>query len=209
MIGFVMVAAALAAGLAPWRVVMLAAVLLVPLPALAAVVVLAWKARHTEDNRAALFCEGVASELRAGANLRLALATTAVSLGGPVPADDIPLSDVATEMAARFAGIEEELRLTIVTAARSGSAAAAIFDELGALALAQSEIAHEVRMATAPGRATALVFIGAPLTFVLSRLSSGQAKALIASPQQRVVTLLGLGLFVVGLTIASVVAWRA
>jgi Flp pilus assembly protein TadB len=200
---------AVVAGVSWWRVLLLAAVLTAPLLVAVAMTIVVWRSRGSEDDRTILFCEGVASELRAGATLRDALSTAVVSLGGAPPALDSSLDEFSAELAARFDGIGEELRSTIPAAARSGSAAAAIFGELGSLALAQSEIRHEVRIATAPGRASAMVFIGAPLTFVVSRLVSGEAQALLASPQQRLVTLLGLGIFLVGLTVVALVVWRA
>jgi hypothetical protein len=208
-IGLVLLCVAILAGVPWWRVLLLAAVLTVPFLVAVAVVVVVWRSRGSEDNPSVLFCEGVASELRAGATLRHALSTAAVSLGCVPPAADSSLHESSAEIAAQFGGIGEELRLIIDAAARSGSATAAIFEELGSLALAQSEIRHEVRIATAPGRATAMLFIGAPLVFVLSRLASGEARALLSSPQQRVVTLLGLGIFVAGLAMASLVVWRA
>lgn len=209
MIGALLLGVAIVAGLPWWRVVLLAAVLTTPLIAAVLIAIGAWRSRRREDDRSALFCEGVASELRAGATLRRALSTSALSVGCDPPRIDTPLGESAAELAAQFEDVAEELRLTIVTATRSESGAAAIFEELGSLAVAQSEIRREVRVATAPGRATALLFIGAPVVFVLTRLSSGEAQALLASPQQRVVALLGLGLFLAGLALATFVVWRA
>lgn len=209
MIGAVLLGTAIIAGLAWWRVLLLAAVLTTPIVTAAALVVVAWRSKGSESNRPALFCEGVASELRAGATLRHALSTAAVSLDCAPPTAHVPLHESSADLAAQFDGISEELRRIVDATARSGSASAAIFDELGALAVAQSEIKREVRIATAPGLATAMVFVGAPSIFVLSRLSSGQARVLLVSPQQRLVTLLGLGLFLAGLAAAWFVVWRA
>lgn len=209
MIGVVLLCAAVVAGMPWWRVLLLAAVLTAPLVVAVVLAVVAWRSKGSEDDRPVLFCEGVASELRAGATLRQALSTAAVSVGCAPPAIDSPMREASADLAAQFAGIGEELRLTIDAAARSGSASAAVFGELGSLALARAEISHEVRIATAPGRATAMVLIGAPLVFVLNRLASGEARALLASPQQRFVTLLGLGIFLAGLAVAFLVARRA
>jgi hypothetical protein len=62
-------------------------------------------------------------------------------------------------------------------------------------------------VATAPGRATALVLVGAPVFYVISRLGSGGISAYLASAEQRLVALLGLGLFLAGLAAASLVLW--
>lgn len=209
MIGVFLLCVAFAFGMPWWRVLVLAAVLVAPLVVAVVIAVVTWRSRGSDDNRSALFCEGVASELRAGASLRQALSAAALSVGCAPPMVDSPLSAVAGALSGQFADIADELELTIVAAARSGSAAAAIFDELGSLALAQSEIRREVRIATAPARATALVFMGVPAIFVVTRLSSGQTRALLESTQQRMVTLLGLGLFLLGLTVSCLVAWRA
>lgn len=209
MIGMVMLATATAAGLAWWRVLLLALVLVAPQLTCALMVLVVWRARPGDDVSAALFCEGVASELRAGATLRHALTAAAIGLGISPPDPHVSIEDVAAEVASSFDEVAEELRLTIVTAARAGSGAAGIFDELGSFALAQAEIEHELRVATAPGKATALILVGAPLLFVIGRITSGQASALLSSFQQRVVTLLGLGVFLFGLALASAVVWRA
>ena len=191
------------------RVALLGAVAYVPELVAIGIALLAWRGRPAEDTRPALFCEAVASELRAGSTLRQATAGAAVSVGGLVVTPDRPLDEIAKQVAAAFPGIGEELRLTLVTAGRTGSDTAALFDEVGSLALAQSEIRREVRVATAPGRATALVLVGAPVAYVLSQAGSGGLSALLVSPQQRVVAILGLGLFLLGLVAAMLVVWRA
>jgi hypothetical protein len=119
------------------------------------------------------------------------------------------MTEVAAIVASEFPNIGEELRLTIVNASRSGSDAAALFDEIGSLAIAQSEISREVRVATAPGKLTALVLVGAPMLFMASQLGSGDLGRLLASSEQRVVALIGLGVFALGFGISSLVLWRA
>ncbi|HWB89287.1 MAG TPA: hypothetical protein VG872_08795 [Acidimicrobiia bacterium] len=191
------------------RVAILAAVAYAPVVVAAAIALLAWRSRPAQDMRPALFCEAVASELRAGATLRHAVMGAAVSVGGLAVASDQTLEHLAGYVAAGFPQIGEELRLTLLSAARTGSDTAALFDEIGALALAQSEIRREVKVATAPGRATALILLGAPLAYLLGQSGSGKLADLLASPQQRMVAILGLGLFLAGLCIAFVVVWRA
>lgn len=209
MIVLVALAAALVAGVDVRRLALLAGAIYLPFLMAGLVAVFVYRSRPEEDSRPSLFCEGVASELRAGASLRSALATAATSMGAPMPPADSAINDVATRIAEEFPAIGEELRLTVVTADRTGSDTAALFDEIGALSLAQSEIRREVRTATAPGRATALVLLAAPLLFVGSRLSGGGLDAFLASPQQRYVAALGLGLFLAGLSGVALVVWRA
>jgi hypothetical protein len=200
---------AYAAGVDPRRLVLLAGAVYLPL-VVAALLALYWyRARSNESNRPSLFCESVSAELRAGATLRDALASAATSVGcDPIPPHS-HMAEVAARLAQCFPAIGEELRLTVVAAARTGSDSAGLFDEIGSLALAQSEISREVRVAAAPGRATALLLVGAPLVYVVSRLGSGGISEFLASSEQRLVALLGMGMFLLGLTVACVVLWRA
>lgn len=214
MIPAVLIAAAFAAGVDPRRLAALAAAVYFPVVVGTVVLFLVWRARPRDDQGPALFCEVVASELRSGATLRDALdgaaASVGISLAGPDPASGTPpLPETAAQVARSFPGISEELRLTVIGAGRAGSDSAALFDEIGALALAQSEIRHEIRVATAPGRATAFLLVGAPVLYVGSRLESGALTRMLASGQQRVVALAGLGLFLFGLALAAIVLWRA
>lgn len=209
MIGMILIAIGVAAGLSWRRVAILALLLFVPLFTAAVVAIVVWKNRPREDVSTVLFCEGVASELRAGATLRQALTSAATSVGVNPSPPGTPIGQVASELASSLAGVGEEMRLTIITAARSGGGAAGIFDELASFALARSEIDHELRVAAAPGRATALVLVAAPLVFVVSRVASGDVWSLLSSGQQRFATLVGLGMFLLGLTIAAAIAWRS
>lgn len=209
MIVAVLIAVAFAAGVDLRRLALLAGAVYLPF-ALAGLIAIHWhRTRSHESNRPSLFCEVVAAELRAGATLRAAVGTAAVSLGcDPIPVGS-SLEDASAAIANYFPSIGEELRLIVLTAARAGSDSAALFDEIGSLALAQSEISHEVRVATAPGRATALVLIGAPVLYVTTRLGSGGISGYLASSEQRFVALLGFGLFVAGLLLASLVLFKA
>lgn len=213
-----MVATALTAayvlGVDPRRLLLLAGAVYVPLASAGAIALLAWKSRPDTRHVSALFCEGVAAELRAGATLRDSLVTAAGSVGRDVsPLTSFPnalaMGDVASEIAAGFPEIEQELRLTVLNAASSGSDAADLFDEIGSLALSKAEIRHEVSVATAPARATALFLVGAPALYVMTRLSSGGIDSLVASSPQRIVTLLGLGLFLIGALATALLVWRA
>lgn len=205
-------AIAYASGLDIRRIGLLAGAIYLPVVVGCIIVWVAWRARPREDNRPALFCEGVAAELRAGATLRDALTTAATSVGGVSPVGDSlqsSIAGVADRVSNEFPDIGEELRLTILNAARSGSNASDLFDEIGSLALAQAEIRHEVQVATAPGRATALLLVGAPTLYLGTRAGGGGLGRMIESSQQRVVLLVGLGLFLVGALATMAIIWRA
>lgn len=209
MIVLVVLAVAFAGGVDPRRLVLLAGAIYLPLVVAGLVAIHYYRARSDESNLPALFCESVSAELRAGAILRDALVAGAAAVGcDPVPAGS-PVAEVATKIADCFPAIGQELRLTVLAASRAGSDTAGLFDEIGSLAIAQAEIRREVRVATAPGRATALLLVGAPLLYVVSRLGSGGIAGFLASAEQRFVAILGLGLFLLGLVVACLVLWRA
>jgi len=190
------------------RLALLAATVYVPAVVALLVVWAWWRARSVGEETTVLFCDGVASELRAGATLGGALRTAATALGRHLDGivGDRP-ADIAECVASEFPGIAQELRLIIRNASRGGTDAAALFDEVGSLAIAQAELRREVRMATSPGKATALVLIAAPVLYLLTQL--GDINRLIGTPEQRVVAILGLSLFAVGLITAVLVMSRA
>jgi Flp pilus assembly protein TadB len=116
--------------------------------------------------------------------------------------------DMGQALIVELGDIGRELAVAVDATSRSGSPSADLFDEIGSLALAQSEIAHEVRVASAPARATVLIFVAAPTLYLAQRLSASGIAALVATPIQRSVTLVGLGLFVAGLVAVIVLARR-
>jgi hypothetical protein len=206
-------AVAFALGVDARRIVVLAAAIYLPVVVGCLIGCVAWRSRPGEDVRASLFCEGVASEVRAGATLANALATAATSVGSAAlslgASTGSSIAEVAANAAREFPGIGEELRLTVLHASKSGSDVATLFDEIGSLAIAQAELRREVRVATAPGRATALLLVAAPSIYMLSRLGSGGLARMLQSGQQRAAALLGFGLFLAGLAGALLVIWRA
>lgn len=209
MIPALMLATGVVAGLDLRRVVLLAAVVHVPIVVAVLLTLVSWRSRQTHDVGPALFCEAVSSELRAGATLRQALLAAAGPLVGLQLSSESSIDGIAAALASTFPDIGLELQLTAVASARTGADAAVLFDEIGSLALAQAETRRELRVATAPVRATALVLVAAPLLFVLSRLGSGRVTELFALPQQRAAAITGLGLFLAGLIIAATILWRA
>ncbi|MFZ0013235.1 MAG: hypothetical protein WAL25_03875 [Acidimicrobiia bacterium] len=204
----VALAVAFACGVEWRRIALLAVAVYLPAVAGAAMAVIAWRARPGDDSRPVMFCEGVAAELRAGATLSHAIETTAAAVGrGFTGSPDIV--ELASGVADRFPELGEELRLTISNAARAGSDVAALFDEVASVAITQTEIRREVRVATAPGRATALLLVGAPLVYLVGRSGSGDLANMVESSRQRTVLLLGLGLFMLGVLGSGFVVWRA
>ena len=194
------------------RVGLIAAALYVPLPTLGVIAVMRAKSGATRPNPVA-FCDGVSAELRAGSSLRFAVAASAAATGAYDTARagraGAPIDEVARLARAAFPDVGEEIELAIGELAVAGSGSADLFDELGTLALAKQEVVREVRVASAPARATALLFVAGPALYVLAQSRSGSLSALLASPGQRIAAAAGLSLFVIGLVIALVILWRA
>ncbi len=201
-----------ALGADPRKLALLAVTVLVPQLILVAGVAAVWLSRRRSDPTAALFCEGVASELRAGATLRDAIAATGTFLALPKLADHArndSLSRAAAEARVVFPTIARELETTITRVADSGGAAADLFDEIAALALAQEEIRREVLVASAPARAATGLFVVLPAGYLLYRWTSGGLADLAGSSVQVTMTVIGLGLFLVGLAVAVLLVWKS
>ncbi|MDX1468931.1 MAG: hypothetical protein R3258_06280 [Acidimicrobiia bacterium] len=212
MIDVIGVALAAGMGLSWPRVALVAAALYWPIPTLGVIAVAQARLRAGKPN-AVGFCDGISAELRAGSSLRLAIAAAARSVG----ADDIaraagagaPMDEISRLVVSVFPEVGEELGLAVRELAVSGSGGADLFDEMGTLALANQEVAREVRVASAPARATAALFVAGPSLYLLVQARSGSLSALVAAPGQRVAAVVGLGLFATGLMIAMVILWRA
>ncbi len=209
MIEVLLLAGAFLAGIELRKLLLLSAAAFAPAACLAVAAVLLWNARRSETGQPALFCDAVAAELRSGASLRSALAISAESVGvadlADVARSAAPVAEIAEECSRAFGTVGDELALTIRSAGRRGSGSADIFTEIGTLALAQSEVDREIRVATAPARATAAVFVIAPTVFLLFQARSGALATLLAGPAQRTAGLIGLGLFLAGTATASLI----
>lgn len=208
MIVAITLAAAFAAGLDWRRVALLAAAIYQPILAASILALVAWWSRPEPSEDAVVFCEGVASELRSGSSLRSAVSSVASSMGMDVD-ESSPIDEVAGELAGGLGDVGEAIAVTIRTAHRAGSDSAALFDEIGAMALGRAETARELRMASAPAKATGAVLVGAPLLYVLARLMEGDIADQWMSVPQRVAGVAGLAIFCFGLLVASLVFWRA
>lgn len=205
------VSSALVAGVDLRRVVLLGVALVFPAVVLGLAVLAILSDRRSSESQPALFCDVVAAELRSGAPMLGAIQSAFLSVVGPGYPQSLPGSlDEATSMvASRFDDLGHELAVTIGMAARAGGGSADLFDEIASVALAQSEIAYEVRVASAPAKATALVFLAAPLIYLGVRSGSAGLGQLVAVPEQRVVAGAGLALFILGLVAAGQVLRRA
>jgi hypothetical protein len=190
------------------RLLLLAGATYLPAVTGAIVLLALWRRQAIDDDRPARFCEAVASESRAGASLRDALIAAARSVGFRL-SESAPIEELATSAGDAFPSIGQEIRLTVLNAARAGTDVALLFDEVGSMSLASSEIRREVRTAMAPARATALVLCGAPLVYLAGRATSGTLASTLASSPQRLAALIGLGLFGLGLSITALIVWRA
>lgn len=212
MIDALAIAFAVGAGIGWPRVALIAAAMYWPLPTLGLIALVRAKVGVKRPS-AVGFCDGVSAELRAGSSLRSAVVASAAAAGAEDAAragrTGAPIEDVARLTGAVFPDVGEEIALVVRELAFSGSGGADLFDELGSLALAKQEVAREVRIASAPARATAALFVGGPSLYLLAQARSGSLSALLASPGQRFAAVAGLSLFFAGLAMALVILWRA
>ena len=198
-----LVASGVAFGVDWRRLSVLAIALVAPLPAACLIVFHWWRARPGLSLRAARFCEAVSGELRAGASLRGGLEKAAQS----VDADELAracragasMEEIAIVAGSEFTEIGPELTALLARADGVGVSPAALFDEIGDLALAQVEVAHEVSIASAPARATGAVLLLFPLLVVGWALTRGQLEPYLRHPAQRAAVLIGLATVVAGL----------
>lgn len=200
------------AGVDGWRLAILMVVVYLPLALVPLLLLVAVKARRPVEDRAVLFCEGVASELRAGSALVPAIVSTAESVDMTIPGSPgthVSPEELIDAVEREFSEFGLELRATIQASYRAGGAAADLFDEIGSLAIAHNEIAREVRTSSAAARATAWLFLVAPVAYLWLQTRSGGLAALLRSPEQRVVAVGGLGLFLAGLAVVVTLMWRA
>lgn len=205
--------AAYLAGVGPARLILLALALFAPIALVPLVLVAVVHSRRSPDDRAPLFCDNVASELRSGATLRSALLTAAKSVDANLNSADAgdlaSIDALAAAVGHDLPAISPELESLVSASARSGGAVADLFDELAATTIAQNEIAREVRVASAPARATAWFFVLAPTSFIAIRAATGSFDGLLAVPGQRITAVVGMTLFFAGLAAVWLLMWRA
>ena len=213
MIEVLALGAAHLAGVGAIRLLLLGSVLFAPIALLPLLLLLVFDSRRSVDDRAPLFCDGVASELRSGATLRSALLTAARSVDLAIRSADLndlaSVDAVASRVVDELPSLSPELESVVEASARSGGAVADLFDELGTNAIAQNEVAREVRVASAPARATAWFFVLAPTGFITARFAAGSFEGLLTAPTQRITAVAGMALFGAGLICVWILMWRA
>jgi hypothetical protein len=210
---WVFVAAGLAAGVEWRRLALLALGLTAPIPFMGLVALAWWQARPGLSMRAVRFCEAVSAELRAGASLRQAVERSAVAVDAGEVArlarEGAPMAVVARAASAEFDDVGQELAALVARAGDIGVPPAALFDEIGGLALAQVEVTQEVSMASASARATGVVLVGAAVVGVGWALSSSGLEPLLRHPAQRASAIIGVLLVASGLALSILILRRA
>jgi hypothetical protein len=200
---------AVLAGIDPRRLIALALGLYAPLVVIGLAVWAVIKGRTGDDARPALFCEAVATELRSGADLAGALHGAAGAVGIRSVGTATTVEELVDVVGRELPQIEPELSAVATAGLALGGRLADLFDEIGAVAIAQSEIAREVRVATAPAKATALVFAGAPVAYLMFRMRNDGMSDLLGASGQRIAGTAGLLLFVLGAAVVGATLWRA
>jgi hypothetical protein len=163
--------------------------------------------------RATRFCEAVSAELRAGASLRFALEKAADSVDASEVARHCrlgaPMGQIAAVTRGEFTEIGPELQALLAGSDGIGVSPAALFDEIGGLALAQIEMAHEVAIASAPARATGVVLLIAPMVALGWALTRGSVETFVRHPAQRAAAMIGLALIGTGIAVTALILRRA
>lgn len=208
-----LIAFGLAVGVDWQRLALLTLAVIAPVPLGGLIAVHWWRARPGLSLRATRFCEAVSGELRAGASLRASLEKAAQSVEASEVARrcriGAPMDEIALAAKAEFSEVGPELGALLARADGLGVSPAALFDEIGGLALAEVEVAHEVSIAAAPARATGAVLLLAPILAIGWALTRGSLEAFVRHPAQRAAVLIGLALVVAGVALSIVILRRA
>ena len=208
-----LIALAVGAGVDWRRLALLSLAVVAPLPMAILVAIHWWRARPGLSMRASRFCEAVSGELRAGASLRASVETAAVSVEAVQLARccriGAPMDQVARAAQEEFSEIGPELGTLLARVDGLGVSPAALFDEIGALALAQVEVAQEVSVASAPARATGAVLLMAPILGFGWALTHGGLESLLRHPAQRAAVVVGMALVVAGVSLSVLIVRRA
>jgi Flp pilus assembly protein TadB len=204
---------AIVAGMDRRVIAILGVAMLLPYLAIAAIGIHALLNRPGTSTRSAVFCESVARELRSGASLRVAIGEAAGSVGAGDVSKALEsgalLIDVVADLRHEFPEIGHEIEVLVAAVADAGSAAAPLFQELGDLALSQVEMTEEIRVATAPARASALVLVGLPVVYLGHQLSTGAIADVLGNPAQQGVAAAGALLAGIGLVASLSLVRRA
>lgn len=210
---WILVSGAIVAGVDLRVVVVLGFAVVAPTWFLAFVALHSFRNRSRPTTHSAIFCHGVAGELRSGATLRGAVADAARVVGATELVSRVAEGDkwaaAAPALRRAFPDVASELMVVIESVATSGADSSGLFDELGDIALAHVEAAEEIRIATSSARASAVVLIGMPLAYLGYQLQSGNLARLLATPGSGPVALVGLLLLITGIALSyAIVRWR-
>jgi hypothetical protein len=210
---WVLIAAGVAAGVDWRRLSVLGLGLAAPVPFMCLVAFAWWRARPGLSMRAVHFSEAVSAELRAGASLRQAVERAALSVDAAevsrLCSAGEPMHLVGKAASTDFEEVGPELSALLARAGDIGISPAALFDEIGGLALAQVEVAHEVSMASASARATGAVLVGAAVVGVGWALTSSGLEPFLRHPAQRTAVVIGAALVLFGLALSVLILRRA
>ena len=152
---------------------------------LGAIAVLERTRRRPGDDEAA-FLQAVASELRSGAAIRMAIADAAdrgpslpLARAGRLGRTGQPLADVAATVHSALPRHGLLTAAAIRIAGRTGGRTADTFDELALIAGEDIELRGETRAATAQARLSAWIVGGIPVAYLMYAAASGRLSALV------------------------------
>lgn len=172
-----------------------------------------YRNRRKPSTRSATFCQAMARELRAGSGLRPALEASIASVGAVDLVERIragePLGSLAPMFRNEFPEIGVEVETIVNSVAISGAASAPLFSELGDIALAQVELAEEIRIATSPARASASILVGLPTLYLGYQLISGRFESLLGTPLQQGLTIVGIALILFGILVSFAIVRKS
>jgi Flp pilus assembly protein TadB len=194
-----------------WRAVaILSFSLLAPAWAALGIGVLAIRNRQKTTTSGAVFCHTVARELRSGASLRWALASASRVTGAPEPtAHALETGEqwrlILPELVRSYPDIGSELAVVIESTSASGAYSSELFEELGDIAITQLEAGEEIRIATASARASAMVLVGLPVSYLLYQAQAGNLMSLLAQPGSGLLALIGLVLTLTGIAVSLLI----
>lgn len=216
----ILAALGLAAGAPPAPLALALAAVTAPLPtaavllALAAVQTRRIGARSPRSSQAMILVH-LASELRAGQSLRLALADVAergpgMERIGRLARAGRPMSEIGGALARAMDPYGRMTAAALRVAAYTGGALAPVFDQLAAQVMAVDDLARERRAAMAPAVMQGVVVGGVPLVALAWMLATGRLlRTLAAGPVQAGLVVTGTLLVLAGSAAVAALVRRA
>lgn len=159
----------------------------------------------------------VAGELRSGQGVRAAMASAGqrssrldFRVVRRLVTQGASLERIAGAVAAAMPVHGALAAAALRVADRTGGRVAEVFDSVAALAVEEDEMRQERRAATASARTSAVVVVGIPVLAILYRIVSGSlAASLSASPVAAFLTVSGVALLGLGVTVMLVLIKKA